>query len=80
MHEVMKISFIKLRLEKDQSYFLSQISPKIVSRLLFPLGELYKNSVKEIVKDISILKDIATQKRVVNLFCGRENTDVLKNI
>jgi tRNA-specific 2-thiouridylase len=68
-----------LDLEKDQSYFLSQISPKIVSRLLFPLGELYKNSVKEIVKDISILKDIATQKESSDIcFVEGKYTDVLK--
>lgn len=35
---------------KDQSYFLSQLSKKQLSKILFPLGNLDKNEVREIAK------------------------------
>jgi tRNA-specific 2-thiouridylase len=64
---------------KDQSYFLSQISPKIVDRLIFPLGDMRKDEIKEIVKDIPILQDIATQKESSEIcFVEGDYTDILK--
>jgi len=48
--------------QKDQSYFLAEIDPSVIPRLLFPLGEMLKSEVKARAADIPILQDIATQK------------------
>ena len=36
---------------KDQSYFLHQVSAEALAETLFPLGELVKNEVREIARD-----------------------------
>lgn len=36
---------------KDQSYFLCQLSQKMLSRALFPIGELQKSTVREIATE-----------------------------
>ena len=38
---------------KDQSYFLSQISGSVLSRVLFPVGGLSKRRVREIAEELS---------------------------
>jgi tRNA-specific 2-thiouridylase len=40
--------------EKDQSYFLSRITHKQLSRTLFPIGELTKPQVREIARRIGL--------------------------
>ena len=40
---------------KDQSYFLSQINPRVLSKVLFPLGELKKSQVREIAHKNNLL-------------------------
>ena len=40
---------------KDQSYFLCQLSQKQLSRALFPIGELTKPEVREIAKETGLI-------------------------
>lgn len=40
---------------KDQSYFLCQLSQEQLSKALFPIGELTKPEVREIAKDIGLV-------------------------
>ncbi len=39
---------------KDQSYFLCQVRQQQLSRVLFPIGDLQKNEVREIAKKIGL--------------------------
>ncbi len=49
--------------KKDQSYFLSLVSPDHLHRIKFPLGEYSKETVREIVKEagITIARDEESQ-------------------
>jgi len=40
---------------KDQSYFLCQLSQEQLSRSLFPIGELTKSDVRKIAKDLDLI-------------------------
>ncbi|MBQ5858278.1 MAG: tRNA 2-thiouridine(34) synthase MnmA [Peptococcaceae bacterium] len=40
--------------KKDQSYFLSLVSPDVLERCVFPLGELSKDQVREIAREIGL--------------------------
>lgn len=42
-------------LNKDQSYFLCQLSQKQLSKALFPIGELTKPEVREIAKELGLV-------------------------
>lgn len=42
-------------LNKDQSYFLCQLSQEQLSKALFPIGELTKPEVREIAKEIGLV-------------------------
>lgn len=57
---------------KDQSYFLSQINPNIIKRLIFPLGDKIKEDIKKYAFNIEILKEIASQKESSEI-CFVEN-------
>ena len=59
---------------KDQSYFLAEVRPDVISRLIFPLGELLKTEVKTLAADIPVLQDLATQKESSEI-CFVENDD-----
>lgn len=65
---------------KDQSYFLFDINPSLVPRLLFPLGEKRKVDIKEYVAGINGLESFASQGESSEI-CFVETTyvDVLKN-
>ena len=39
---------------KDQSYFLYRLSPERLSRVLFPLGDLAKNQVRDIARSLGL--------------------------
>lgn len=39
---------------KDQSYFLYNLNSKILSHILFPLGEYYKSDVKKLATEINL--------------------------
>ena len=64
---------------KDQSYFLFDIDKSLLPRLLFPLGEWYKEDVKAYAAKIEALKSFAAQKESTEI-CFVETTyvDVLK--
>ncbi len=47
---------------KDQSYFLSNVKKEALDFIIFPHGERYKEEVKDIAREIEILKEFATQK------------------
>ncbi len=59
---------------KDQSYFLAEVRPEVIGRLIFPLGDLLKTEVKAMAADIPVLEDLATQKESSEI-CFVENDD-----
>jgi tRNA-specific 2-thiouridylase len=64
---------------KDQSYFLAKVRKDKLERILFPLGEKFKDDIKKSAKEIAILKDIAEQKESLEICFVEENyTDILK--
>jgi len=65
---------------KDQSYFLSNIKKEHIDSILFPLGDMLKEDVKKIVKDIKILENIAKQRESTEI-CFVPNTylEILQN-
>ncbi len=64
---------------KDQSYFLAQLSSKQLSNVLFPVGELKKEEVRKIAEEIGL--NVATKKDSTGIcFIGeRHYQDFLKN-
>ncbi|MFA6144933.1 MAG: tRNA 2-thiouridine(34) synthase MnmA [Sulfurimonas sp.] len=64
---------------KDQSYFLFYINPRLVPRLLFPLGEKHKSDIKEYAANIEGLESFASQGESTEI-CFVETTymEVLK--
>ncbi len=57
---------------KDQSYFLCQISQEALSKTLFPLGELTKPEVREIAEELKI--QVAHKKDSTGIcFIGERN-------
>lgn len=52
---------------KDQTFFLSQISQAALQKTLFPLGELTKDTVKDIASKTGLEK-IAKKKEVMIRF------------
>ncbi len=55
---------------KDQSYFLSRLSPEQLSTVLFPLGEMHKEDVKALAREIG-WDDFASKKESQDfLECG----------
>ncbi len=64
---------------KDQTYFLSQVSREQLSNVLFPLGDLEKNVVRKIAQDYGLLT--ATKKDSTGIcFIGERNfTKFLEN-
>jgi len=67
-------------LNKDQTYFLSQISTEQLKSCLFPLGDLLKSEVREIAKELN-LKSVETKKDSTGIcFIGERNfKEFLKN-
>ncbi len=64
---------------KDQSYFLAFVKRENLPFVLFPLSSLLKEEVKEIAKNIEVLKDIAKQKESTEIcFVEDGYVDILK--
>jgi tRNA-specific 2-thiouridylase len=65
--------------EKDQSYFLAQVDPAVLPRLIFPLGEWHKQDVKALAAEIPVLQEIASQRESSEIcFVEHEYTEVLQ--
>ena len=65
---------------KDQSYFLFYVDKKILSRLIFPLGERKKSEIKEIASSIEGLESFASQSESSEIcFVETTYTDLLKD-
>ncbi|EIJ80617.1 tRNA-specific 2-thiouridylase MnmA [Bacillus methanolicus PB1] len=64
---------------KDQSYFLSQLTGEQLSKVIFPLGELTKDEVRKIAKEINL--STANKKDSTGIcFIGERNfKSFLKN-
>ncbi len=64
---------------KDQSYFLSNIEPEMVARLVFPLGERLKTDIKAAAARIPQIASLAAQRESSEIcFVPGDYTDVLR--
>ena len=64
---------------KDQSYFLAEVRPEVLPRLLFPLGEWHKDEVKAYAARVPVLQEIAEQKESSEIcFVENDYTEVLQ--
>ena len=64
---------------KDQSYFLFNLKPEFLPRIIFPLGTWLKENVKKEAPKIPLLKSIAEQKESSEIcFVETNYIDVLK--
>jgi len=64
---------------KDQSYFLFNIRKEILPRIIFPLGDMLKEEVKDIARNIEPLKEIAAQKESSEIcFVDKSYLDILR--
>lgn len=69
---------------KDQTYFLSQVSKEQLSNVIFPLGDIEKTEVRKIAKDLGLV--VADKKDSTGIcFIGERNfkdflTNYLPNI
>jgi tRNA-uridine 2-sulfurtransferase len=53
---------------KDQSYFLYRLGPEVLSRVLFPLGELTKGQVRDIARRLGL--DLAEKPESQDFIAG----------
>jgi tRNA-specific 2-thiouridylase len=49
-------------MSKDQSYFLADIKKQSIDFVIFPLGDMYKEDIKEFASKIDVLQEFAVQK------------------
>lgn len=57
---------------KDQTYFLNQLTEDTLSKVMFPIGELQKSRVREIAKEAELAT--ATKKDSTGIcFIGERN-------
>ena len=49
-----KLFYKAVDAKKDQSYFLSLVSPDVLDRCIFPLGELSKDQVRHIARELGL--------------------------
>lgn len=66
-------------LNKDQSYFLAQVSQKAIDRSLFPLGDITKPEVRKLAQELNLV--VAEKKDSTGVcFIGERNfREFLKN-
>ena len=71
--------YMALDRNKDQSYFLAEVRKEVLPRLIFPLGERYKEDVKAIAAGIPVLRGIAEQKESSEIcFVENDYTEILE--
>jgi tRNA-specific 2-thiouridylase len=59
-------------IDKDQTYFLHEVSSKEFSKTIFPLSDLYKSEVRDIAKELNL--NIYSKKDSVGIcFVGEKN-------
>ena len=59
-------------IDKDQTYFLHEVSSKEFSKTIFPLGDIYKSEVRDIAKELNL--NIHAKKDSVGIcFVGEKN-------
>jgi tRNA-specific 2-thiouridylase len=64
---------------KDQSYFLFDIQPDVIKRLIFPLGERKKSDIKAFAASLEGLESFASQEESSEIcFVDTVYTDILK--
>jgi tRNA (5-methylaminomethyl-2-thiouridylate)-methyltransferase len=59
--------------EYDQTYFLSSVDRAALSRVLFPLGELTKQEVRELARDFGLSKVSEKKSSTGICFIGKRN-------
>lgn len=63
---------------KDQSYFLANLDPNIISNLIFPLGDKFKKDIKFQASQIPQIVALATQKESSEIcFVPNDYTEIL---
>jgi tRNA-specific 2-thiouridylase len=60
---------------KDQSYFLYRLNQKILSEVIFPLGKLKKQDVRNLAKEVGL--SVAQKPDSQDFYCGDYN-DILQ--
>jgi tRNA-specific 2-thiouridylase len=74
-----KFIYIADDLSKDQSYFLSQVSPKALPFMLLPMSRYKKEDIKKIAATIPALKHLASKKESQEIcFVPTVYTDIMK--
>jgi tRNA-specific 2-thiouridylase len=64
---------------KDQSYFLSQVSKKVLKNMIFPMATYTKEHIKKIGSKLPVLKDIAKKKESQEIcFVPNVYTEILQ--
>ncbi|MCP4337157.1 MAG: tRNA 2-thiouridine(34) synthase MnmA [Mycoplasma sp.] len=64
---------------KDQTYFLSQLSKEQISKVLFPLGDLNKTEVRKIAKEQKLITADKPDSTGICFIGERNFTEFLKN-
>lgn len=65
---------------KDQSYFLFNVDKKVVKRVIFPLGNMLKSEVKDLARQIPLLKELGNQKESSEIcFVDSDYIDLISN-
>ena len=66
-------------LSKDQSYFLSQVSPEALPFMMFPMSKYKKDDIKKIASTIPALEHLAVKKESQEIcFVPTVYTDIMK--
>jgi tRNA-specific 2-thiouridylase len=74
-----KFIYVADDLSKDQSYFLSQVSPEALPFMMFPMSKYKKDDIKSIASTIPALEHLAVKKESQEIcFVPTVYTDIMK--